>query len=85
MARGVVVGHPYGTDNRVVLDALRASQGLRGTGIVKPRYRRTNLKPWPMPASSACAFTTCRMGGIQPAGMQSFETRANHDRTHRSS
>lgn len=76
VARGVVVqGHPYGTDNRVVLDALkRAPQRLRGTAIVKPDTGRDELKKMADAGVRALRFHHMPHGvGFSPLGMQSFE------------
>lgn len=76
MARGVVVqGHPYGTDNRVVLDALqREPKRLRGTAIVKPDTGRDELKRMADAGIKALRFHHMPHGvGFSPLGMQSFE------------
>jgi 2-pyrone-4,6-dicarboxylate lactonase len=76
VARGVVVqGHPYGTDNRVVLDALkRAPQRLRGTAIVRPDTGRDELKKMADAGVRALRFHHMPHGvGFSPLGMQSFE------------
>lgn len=76
VARGVVVqGHPYGTDNRVVLDALqRDPQRLRGTAIVRPDTGRDELKRMADAGVRALRFHHMPHGvGFSPLGMQSFE------------
>lgn len=76
VARGVVVqGHPYGTDNTVVLDALRrAPQRLRGTAIVRPDTGRDELKKMADAGVRALRFHHMPHGvGFSPLGMQSFE------------
>ena len=76
MARGVVVqGHPYGTDNRAVLDALqREPKRLRGTAIVKPDTGRDELKRMADAGIKALRFHHMPHGvGFSPLGMQSFE------------
>ncbi|RPJ44775.1 MAG: hypothetical protein EHM16_14650 [Betaproteobacteria bacterium] len=75
MARGVVVqGHPYGTDNRVVLDALqREPKRLRGTAIVKPDTGRDELQRLADAGIRALRFHHMPHGvGFSPLGMQSF-------------
>ena len=76
MARGVVVqGHPYATDNSVVLDALkREPKRLRGTAIVKPDTGRDELKRMADAGIKALRFHHMPHGvGFSPLGMQSFE------------
>jgi 2-pyrone-4,6-dicarboxylate lactonase len=76
VARGVVVqGHPYGTDNTVVLDALRREpQRLRGTAIVRPDTGRDELKKMADAGVRALRFHHMPHGvGFSPLGMQSFE------------
>lgn len=76
VARGVVVqGHPYGTDNRVVLDALQREPGrLRGTTIVKPETGRDELRRMRDAGIRALRFHHMPHGvGFSPLGMQSFE------------
>ena len=76
MARGVVVqGHPYGTDNRVVLDALhREPKRLRAAAIVKPDTGRDELKMMADAGVRALRFHHMPHGvGFSPLGMQSFE------------
>jgi len=75
MARGVVVqGHPYSTDNRVVLDALqREPKRLRGTAIVKPDTGRDELQRLADAGIRALRFHHMPHGvGFSPLGMQSF-------------
>lgn len=76
MARGVVVqGHPYGTDNTVVLDALkREPRRLRAAAIVKPDTGRDELKKLADAGVRALRFHHMPHGvGFSPLGMQSFE------------
>lgn len=76
MARGVVVqGHPYATDNSVVLDALkRQPKRLRGTAIVTPDTGRDALKRMADAGVRALRFHHMPHGvGFSPLGMQSFE------------
>jgi predicted TIM-barrel fold metal-dependent hydrolase len=76
MARGVVVqGHPYGTDNSVVLDALkREPRRLRAAAIVKPDTGRDELKKMADAGVRALRFHHMPHGvGFSPLGMQSFE------------
>ncbi len=76
MARGVVVqGHPYATDNTVVLDALkREPKRLRGTAIVKPDTGSDELKRMADAGIKALRFHHMPHGvGFSPLGMQSFE------------
>ncbi len=76
MARGVVVqGHPYATDNCVVLDALqRQPQRLRGTAIVAPNTSRDELKRMTDAGVRALRFHHMPHGvGFSPLGLQSFE------------
>jgi len=76
MARGVVVqAHPYGTDNSVVLDALkRESKRLRAAAIVKPDTGREELKRMADLGVRALRFHHMPHGvGFSPLGMQSFE------------
>ena len=81
MARGVVVqGHPYATDNSVVLDALkREPKRLRGTAIVAPDTGRDELKHMADAGVRALRFHHMPHGvGFSPLGMQSFEKLAPH-------
>ena len=81
MARGVVVqGHPYATDNTVVLDALkREPKRLRGTAIVAPDTGRDELKHMADAGVRALRFHHMPHGvGFSPLGMQSFEKLAPH-------
>ena len=81
MARGVVVqGHPYATDNSVVLDALkREPTRLRGTAIVTPDTGRDELKRMADAGVRALRFHHMPHGvGFSPLGMQSFEKLAPH-------
>ncbi len=76
MARGVVVqAHPYGTDNSVVLDALkREPKRLRAAAIVKPDTGREELKRMADLGVRALRFHHMPHGvGFSPLGMQSFE------------
>lgn len=76
MARGVVVqGHPYGTDNSVILDALkREPKRLRAAAIVKPDIGRADLKKMADAGVRALRFHHMPHGvGFSPLGMQSFE------------
>ena len=76
MARGVVVqAHPYGTDNSVVLDALkREPKRLRAAAIVKPDTGREELKRMADIGVRALRFHHMPHGvGFSPLGMQSFE------------
>ena len=76
MARGVVVqAHPYGTDNSVVLDALkREPKRLRAAAIVKPETGREELKRMADLGVRALRFHHMPHGvGFSPLGMQSFE------------
>jgi predicted TIM-barrel fold metal-dependent hydrolase len=76
MARGVVVqAHPYGTDNTVVLDALkREPKRLRAAAIVKPDSGRDELKKMADAGVRALRFHHMPHGvGFSPLGMQSFE------------
>jgi predicted TIM-barrel fold metal-dependent hydrolase len=76
MARGVVVqGHPYGTDNSVVLDALqREPQRLRGTAIVSPDTGKAEIRRMADAGVRALRFHHMPHGvGFSPLGMQSFE------------
>ena len=76
MARGVVVqGHPYATDNTVVLDALqREPKRLRGTAIVTPDTGRGELQRMADAGVRALRFHHMPHGvGFSPLGMQSFE------------
>lgn len=76
MARGVVVqAHPYGTDNTVVLDALkREPKRLRAAAIVKPDTGRDELKKMADAGVRALRFHHMPHGvGFSSLGMQSFE------------
>lgn len=76
MARGVVVqAHPYGTDNTVVLDALkREPKRLRAAAIVKPDTGRDELKRMADAGVRALRFHHMPHGvGFSSLGMQSFE------------
>lgn len=76
MARGVVVqGHPYATDNSVVLDALkREPRRLRGTAIVKPDTSREEIKRMADLGVKSLRFHHVPHGvGFSPLGMASFE------------
>jgi predicted TIM-barrel fold metal-dependent hydrolase len=76
MARGVVVqGHPYGTDNSVVLDALkREPKRLRGTAIVKPDTSKEEIRRLADAGIRALRFHHMPHGvGFSSLGMQSFE------------
>jgi 2-pyrone-4,6-dicarboxylate lactonase len=76
MARGVVVqAHPYGTDNSVVLDALRREpKRLRAAAIVTPDTGRVELKRMADLGVRALRFHHMPHGvGFSPLGMQSFE------------
>jgi predicted TIM-barrel fold metal-dependent hydrolase len=71
----VVQGHPYGTDNTVVLDALkREPRRLRAAAIVKPDTGRDELKKLADAGVRALRFHHMPHGvGFSPLGMQSFE------------
>ncbi len=76
MARGVVVqGHPYATDNRVLLNALqREPKRLRAAAIVKPDTGAAELKTMADAGVRALRFHHMPHGvGFSPLGMQSFE------------
>lgn len=76
MARGVVVqGHPYATDNSVLLDALkREPKRLRAAAIVKPDTGAAELKTMADAGVRALRFHHMPHGvGFSPLGMQSFE------------
>ena len=76
MARGVVVqAHPYGTDNTVVLAALkREPKRLRAAAIVTPDTGREELKRMADLGVRALRFHHMPHGvGFSSLGMQSFE------------
>ncbi len=76
MARGVVVqAHPYGTDNSVVLDALRREpKRLRAAAIVTPDTGGEELKRMADLGVRALRFHHMPHGvGFSSLGMQSFE------------
>lgn len=76
MARGVVIqGHPYATDNSVLLNALqREPKRLRAAAIVKPDTDAAELKTMADAGVRALRFHHMPHGvGFSPLGMQSFE------------
>lgn len=76
MARGVVVqGNAHGTDNSVVLDALRREpKRLRAAAIVKPDTGRDELKRMADLGVRALRFHHMPHGvGFSSLGMRSFE------------
>lgn len=75
IARAVVVqGHPHGTDNRAILDALaREPRRLRGTAIVAPDTTRARLQAMADAGVRALRFHHLPQAtGFSPLGMRAF-------------